>query len=310
MNSLISPTVDKDISSASKVQARKHICYCALTSPSNSMATLALRAPASVEISLSNITEEQRREIYEHLCSYTEEILICEQEGRAVAVIPSLYPSSSLCPILVFDEKQITLPELLRLIECDACPNVFRVSDLVSLTPARLTSVLERKGEVVFSLFGELDRIFTKMNRLCALADEKEIKRELCRYAYELAYFVGCPIERINELWDEDALCSLTDMPLYSAFLLSFFMMAREYSPSRRATIELRAKSSAAEVSVVFESESSLDLLPAMLEWERLASERNMLFGCDRHGNEYRITFHPLRRDWSYLGIKQNIETI
>jgi hypothetical protein len=68
--------------------------------------------------------------------------------------------------------------------------------------------------------------------------------------------------------------------------------------------------SSAAEVSVIFKSDEPLELSDAMLEWERLSSERNMLFGCGTRDGEYRITFHPLRRDWSYLGLKQNTQTI
>ena len=68
--------------------------------------------------------------------------------------------------------------------------------------------------------------------------------------------------------------------------------------------------SAAAEVSAIFEIDESLELSAAMLEWERLSSERNMLFGSEMRDGEYRITFHPLRRDWSYLGLKQDTQTI
>ena len=135
-------------------------------------------------------------------------------------------------------------------------------------------------------------------------------KCEIFARAQKIAYFVGCPIERIDELWGEGDACSLTDLPLYTAFLLSTLILARIHAPNRSARIELRAMSSAAEVSVIFESDEPLELSDAMLEWERLSSERNMLFGCETRDGEYRITFHPLRRDWSYLGLKQNTQTI
>lgn len=305
METLAEHANDNLIYPLSRVHARKHICYCALVSPSNAMSTVALRSKADIEISLAELPDEQKKEISEHLCSYTDEVLICEYEGNALAIIPSLYPSSSLCPVLLFDQNALSLSELLRLVESEDCPHIFRVSRSVSALPARMTSALQKKSKEVLELFDEIERVFTKINRISALSDENEIKKELCRYACELSYFVGCPIERIDELWEDEA-CSLTDAALYAAFVLCFLMVAREHSPSRSVRLELRAMSRAAEVSVVFESLADIDLSLAVLEWERLAFDRNMLFSCQRDGEEYRISFHPLRRDWSYLGLKQD----
>ena len=173
---------------------------------------------------------------------------------------------------------------------------------------ARMTPMLRQKSEEFFSLARELEKIFCKIGTLSA--DTCEARCEIFARAQKLAYFVGCPIERIDELLGEDDACSLTDLPLYTAFLLSTLILARSHAPNRSARIELRAMSSAAEVSVIFESDEPLELSDAMLEWERLSSERNMLFGCEMRDGEYRITFHPLRRDWSYLGLKQNTQII
>ena len=298
----------KSLYTIEEVQRRVHICSCALISPANSMRTIALRAPAAEELSLEGFSEDLKREIREHLCSYTEDILICEADGRALLIIPSLYPSSSLCIALEFDEEEISLPELLRLVECEECPRIFRISKHISLPSARMTPMLRQKSEEFFSLARELEDIFCKIGSLSA--DTCEAKCEIFARAQKLAYFVGCPIERIDELWCEGDACSLTDLPLYTAFLLSTLILARIHAPDRSARIELRAMSSAAEVSVIFESDEPLELNDAILEWERLSSERNMLFGCETRDGEYRITFHPLRRDWSYLGLKQNTQTI
>ena len=306
MNRLLNLTENSSIYTVSEVQGRRHICNCALISPANSMKTIALRAPAASTLSLAELSEAQKSEIVEHLCSYTEDILICEMDGRALAIIPSLYPSSSLCVALEFDEEEFTVCELLRLIECDKCPRIFRVSKHIADSPARMTHSLSRKSEEFFSFAHELEEIFCGLDTLCA--DAKEATTELCVRAQKLAYFVGCPIERIDLL--SDGSCALTDLPLYSAFLLSTFILARMHAPSRSAKLELRAMSAAAEVSAIFEIDESLELSAAMLEWERLSSERNMLFGSEMRDGEYRITFHPLRRDWSYLGLKQNPETI
>ena len=308
MNTLLNLTEKKSLYTIDEVQGRKHICNCALISPANSMKTIALRAPAASMLSLAELCEEKKREIVEHLSSYTEDILISDKDGRALLIIPSLYPSSSLCVAFEFDEETIALCELLRLVECEECPRIFRVSKYVTASAARMTPMLRQKSEEFFSLARELEGIFCRLSSLSA--DIDEAKTELCMRAQKLAYFVGCPIERIDLLGDDTESCSLTDLPLYSAFLLSALILARTYSPSRSMRVELRAMSSAAEVSVIFESDEPLELSDAMLEWERLSSERNMLFGCEMRDGEYCITFHPIRRDWSYLGLKQDTETI
>lgn len=308
MNELLSLVEKKSLYTIDEVQRRKHICNCALISPANSMRTIALRAPAAEWLSLEGISDDLKREICDHLCSYTEDILICEAGGRALLIIPSLYPSSSLCVALEFEEASIALCELLRLVECEECPRIFRVSKQVGSPSARMTPLLRQKSEEFFSLARELEGIFCKIGSLSA--NTCKAKCELSARAQKLAYFVGCPIERIDELWGEGDACSLTDLPLYTAFLLSTLILARNHAPNRSARIELRAMSSAAEVSVIFESDEPLELSDTMLEWERLSSERNMLFGCEMRDGEYRITFHPLRRDWSYLGLKQNTQII
>lgn len=306
MNRLLNLAENRSIHTVSEVQGRRHICNCALISPANAMGTIAFRAPASSTLSLKELSDAQKSEIVEHICSYTEDILLSGIDGRALAIIPSLYPSSSLCVALEFDEEQFTVDELLRLIECENCPRIFRVSEHMAVSPARMTHNLSQKSGEFFSLARELEEIFCSIGTLSADADEAAT--ELCLRAQKLAYFVGCPIERIDLLSAES--CALTDLPLYSAFLLSTFILARTHAPSRSAKLKLRAMSSAAEVSVIFESDTPLELNDAMLEWEKLSSERNMLFGCEVRDGEYRITFHPLRRDWSYLGLKQYTETI
>ena len=193
-------TENNSIYTVSEVQGRRHICNCALISPANSMKTIALRAPAASTLSLAELSEAQKSEIVEHLCSYTEDILICEMDGRALAIIPSLYPSSSLCVALEFDEEEFTVCELLRLIECDKCPRIFRVSKHIADSPARMTHSLSRKGEEFFSFAHELEEIFCGLDTLCT--DAEEATTELCVRAQKLAYFIGCPIERIDLLSD------------------------------------------------------------------------------------------------------------
>ena len=107
MNGLLNLVEEKSLYTIDEVQRRKHICNCALISPANSMRTIALRAPAEDKLSLEGISDDLKREICDHLCSYTEDILICEVGGRALLIIPSLYPSSSLCVALEFDEASL-----------------------------------------------------------------------------------------------------------------------------------------------------------------------------------------------------------
>lgn len=310
MNISIDPINDRCNYHTSSVQAKKHIGYCAVLSPVNSMNVIATLTTTNVKISLDVFPEEQKREILEHLSSYTEDILICEYDGDALAIIPSVYPSSTLCVVVLFDKRQLTLPELLRLIQCEDCPKIFRVSSFVSVKPARMTPAIEKKKELAFEFFGEIEYIFTNVNQRSNMENEEEIRQELCRCAFRIAHLVGCPIEEIRVSWDSDKPCTQTDFPLFIAFLLCFLMIAREYSRCRSASLELCALSSAAEVNILFDSEHELELSSAILDWERISSERNMLFGYERRDGAYRITFHPLRRDWSYLGLKQDLQII
>jgi hypothetical protein len=295
--------------SKSRTQAKKHLCYAYVLSPVNSMIPIALRAPAESDFSLQNISIFQKEEIISHLSSYSEDVLICEHEGVALAVIPSIYPSSSLCLLLAFDPDQITIGEILRLIECDECARIFKVSEHLDSKSVKMTRALENKASDFFALCEEIKMYFTGMERIATLAGESEVKRALVEQAFGISEFVGCPLDEIDEMWEDDE-CLKTDLPLYSAFLLSFLLLARENAPLRSAKITLGASSSAIKVGVVFDSDKSLMLSDTVLEWERLAFDRNMLFECYEEQGKFHVAFHPLRRDWSYLGLKQRINFI
>jgi hypothetical protein len=137
-------------------------------------------------------------------------------------------------------------------------------------------------------------------------ADAESAREELYKRIYAVSHITGCPVESIDEETD-GADYTKTDLPLFVAFLFCFLAFAKRNSPLRSVDISLASSSSSAVITISFEAQGSITLSDELVEWEELSSERNMMFGFSVEDNRASITFHPLRRDWSYLGLKQRI---
>ena len=263
-------------------------------------------APKALELSLRSFSETQKREIEEHMHSYTEKILLTECEGRIWGFLPSVYPSATLCAAIATDESLLSGADLLRLAEEDGLRESFVLSESITTRPSRMSERLceiKRRHE---SFFECLISAFSDISALEG-SDVESAREELYERIYALSRLTGCPVESITENDREIGDYRETDLPLFVAFLFCFLAFARANADLRNLSIALDSSSSAAVVTLRFKAQKSVILSDELLEWEGLTSDRNMMFGYSTNDGITEIIFQPLRRDWSYLGLKQKI---
>lgn len=266
--------------------------------------TIVKVAPAASEIFVG-LSDEMTCKAEAHLRSYTERILLLEDGGRLFGIAPSLYPSSTLGIALAFDGEDISGEDILRLAAEEEYKQAFVFDESIELRPSRMSDRLESLKPRFSELFCRLSRSLFDMEALRD-ADAARAREELISRIYAVSELVGCSVEYLSEEGESNDY-SATDLPLFVAFLISFFACARENAPLRSVGVSLFSSSSAATVSVRFETQRSLILSPVLIEWESLCADRNMTFSYAREGQRAEISFQPLRRDWSYLGLKQEI---
>ena len=260
-------------------------------------------SPEALELSLDGFSRLQIEEINEHLRSYTEKILLTEKEGRIWGFLSSVFPSSTLCTLLVTDEAILSAADLLRLLREEELQGYFTLSDSISTRPSRMSERLVDLKERYKEFFDALISAFSRMSALDEI-DAESARDELYKRIYAVSRITGCPVESIDEETD-GADYKKTDLPLFIAFLFCFLAFAKRNSPLRSVDVSLASSSSSAVITISFEAQGSITLSDELVEWEELSSERNMMFGFSVEDNRASITFQPLRRDWSYLGLKQ-----
>ena len=298
-----SDTLVKGRYSAKDIRAVEIPIYLMMLSPHDKI--ISRVSPEALELSLDGFSRLQIEEINEHLRSYTEKILLTEKEGRIWGFLSSVFPSSTLCPLFVTDEAILSAADLLRLLREEELQEYFTLSDSISTRPSRMSERLlgikERYGE----FFDALISAFSRMSVLDNVGAE-DARDELYKRIYAVSRITGCPVESIDEKV-EDSDYTKTDLPLFVAFLFCFLAFAKRNSRFRSVDISLDSSSSSAVITISFEAQGSITLSDELVEWEALSAERNMMFGFSVEDNRASITFQPLRRDWSYLGLKQKI---
>lgn len=298
-----SDTLVKSRYSAKDIMAVEIPIYLMMLSPRDRI--ISRVSPEALELSLDGFSRLQIEEINEHLRSYTEKILLTEKEGRIWGFLPSTFPSSTLCPLLVTDEAILSGADLLRLVKEEELQEYFTLSDSISTRPSRMSERLVDLKERYKEFFNALISAFSRMSALDE-TDAESARDELYKRIYAVSRITGCPVESIDEETD-GADYTKTDLPLFVAFLFCFLAFAKRNSPLRSVDISLDSSSSSAVITISFEAQGSITLSDELVEWEELSSERNMMFGFSVEDNRASITFQPLRRDWSYLGLKQRI---
>ena len=292
---------------ANEVMAKAQLCKFYLVSPHENMRLVAGIGFFDDSHPSELFDIKTAEEIFDYLHSWSNKLMICAagKSGEAAVVVPTLFPSSSLVPILIFDREQLTLDELLRLAQCEESRDMFVISGAVKQSAARMTETLMKKKDAFLALCEELTH--------CLLGKDYDSGADICNDIYpsdlsvriqRLSYLVGCPVEVRIKAGDESGV-GRTDLALFDAYALGFMLSAKRRDPLRFASFTIEPHSEAAMITTEFSSEEPMALSDEILAWEGLASERNMYFEYTFDGGHLRVSFHPLRRDWSYLGLKQ-----
>ena len=294
--------------SADEVMAKKQICYTAVLSLLEPESLTVGCAPNGTYLSIDRLCAEQRQEISNHLHSYTEVPLMCEIEDRIWVIIPSFYPSSTLFVALVFDDGQLSVSEVLRLAQDERAGDLFKFSKYIKSSPCRSSDRLSPKGELFFKLCDEIKAAFFDINKMPGMVGEDKCRDEIIAQILRISQFVGAPITELNEILNENYRYSQTDYPLLTAYLLTFMMLAKNVAYTRDLRVSLSSAVGAALVRLSFDTDEALGMSSAILTWEDITYEKNMLFEYAQHDDTVRVGFQPMRYDWSYLGLKQGNE--
>ena len=295
--------------SVDAVMRKKMITYPAVISALDSVELLtADTLPQSLCAPLCEMSEEQRRELVSHLFSYTEKILICECGKALWAFVPSIYPSSTLCVAFGFDASQLSIAELLRLVRCEKCSDLFIASEHINTKLARMTPALLQKGEVFFEWCSDIRECFMDIGRISSSDDESAARDKILKQIFKISEAVGCPINEITELESISNRLAQIDFPLFTAFVFTFVALAKNLALDRSIDVELRVGQGELTVRLYLDSVKCADISDALLAWEAIAADKNMAFEFSESGGKSCVGLQPIRRDWSYLCLKQKLE--
>lgn len=249
-------------------------------------------------VDIIDLPAQERKELYDFVSEYNERFFVLGDERASTVVIPTLYPSSSLCVSLRFPLSVSILQKLIKESGEEECFALSRYAEIKTVRMSRKIKALLPE----FSLLCQELRECFLMPRRDRYEPSKADIEALC---YRLSYFTGCPIELCMS---EDEDYTQTDIGLFAAFLLTVFMSARNKAPDRSVKIGICSRSNAAHIMASFECVDSIFILSEITEWQRISADKNMIFDRvqDEKGNAT-LVFHPYRYDWSLLGIKQDI---
>lgn len=232
----------------------------------------------------------KREEIYEFAKTYTDKLFVTEHNGISWVISPSLFPSSSLCAVFRFDMTPSVLCRLIK--ECGA-QAMFEFSEYAEIETVRISKKLRALAFAFSEFCAEMRTCFYRMDRLKGCDGLKEQRDVLAEQCYRLSLFCGCPIE----LEIDEGDFSKTDLPLFTAFVMTMLMSARKNARDRCARLKVSSMASAAVVSVSFDSDISLCISKEMLEWRAIAADRCMAFLPVEEQGRIAVEFHPCRYD-------------
>ncbi len=242
----------------------------------------------------------KRVEIYEFARSYTDKLLVVDDGERSIVISPSIFPSSSLCAVFMFD---MSARSLYRLIKLCGAQEMFECSCYADVKRARISREIMLLEEPFSRFCRDIKRCFYGMDRLKRAKSAEEQSRVILEQCHRVSLFTGCPVE--VEIAEGEY--SNTDLPLLTAFLFTMLSSARKNAPDREARIYISSRAGSALVNVGFNCHLPVCISKEMIEWEGIAADRYMSLHTTEENGAVSVEFHPHRYDLSaILGIKQS----
>ncbi len=124
-----------------------------------------------------------------------------------------------------------------------------------------------------------------------------------------LSLLCGCPLDislKNNFVYEEEPTAEL-DFALYVAFVTALLLYARKEAKERCAKLNIEINEKSPLVSLSLEPMSSPERTPReLLSLLSIAERLNIQFYTASENGILTVSFSPLRKDWSLLGIKAN----
>lgn len=241
-------------------------------------------------------------ELFEWLYSYSNKVYIMEREGEIWGFVPSCFSSSTMVLALKFNvEASIAL----RCLERNRYLDMFEYSPNIKAKKTRSTKISEEQAR--------FDRFFEKINECFFESytredDSRTIIRDFEARCLCFSRLVGTPVTvEKDDLTESVKMKGEIDFPLFSAFLLTMFLLAREFAIDRSVRISFRMLSQSVAIVAEISADES-DCASALSLWDSMCADMLMPFGSFLSDGGLRIGFQPCRRDLSYLGLKQHTD--
>lgn len=281
----------------------KRLCFSAAMVTFNPITCICTsNSPKNDPIKMSVFTDEQLSEIQDYLKGYNEKPYVIEADGRIYVIIPSFYPTSTMCLFLRMDYSPKVFLRLLKERE-----EMFVLSENINSDPARMSPRLQ-DDRMDFLLFcDEIERAFFHVDRLNLTFYEDEEKDGYCEEIVSLSHFFAIPIESLTVTEGVNKMPLKSNLSLFIAFTSTMFMLARNDALDRHIKVELEIDGGLLTVKLSFKTEEFLDITNEAFLWDYLASDKRMLFEYYGKDDRFFVNFQPYFKDWAYLGFKQDV---
>lgn len=290
------------IYSKEEIMAKKLYFSSAMVTFSPAKLICSMNAPRSSPISLDDFSKEQMLEIEEYLHTYTEIPYVIEAKERLYVVVPSIYPTSSMCLFL-----RIEYPSGAFLRFARDRADLFVLSPYIAIQASRMTKRLESQRSEFDAFCRELECAFTQMGRYSLYFDETELEDGYCEELVALSRFFAVPINEITVKNFSDGVQITSNFALFSCFSACMMMLARNDAIDRGISFELDFMGGKLMVKSSFRTDKEIKITNETLLWNHLASDRKMIFESYDSDGRFHINFRPHFVDWAYLGLKQDL---
>ncbi len=251
----------------------------------------------------ASLEEEDRGEWYEYLKSYQMLPAVAECCLGTVLVLPYLMPSASLAMVVVPDLKK---SDFIKLALRDPRAPILLGKGLRSASLGRLHDAEGELTRAYEELMDMIERCYGHAE-FGAHSVPCEIGGVLADRVEFLSRFLGFPISwRVRT---KVINYGEVDEGLFLAYVTVILTMAKQDPTLKQAVFSLEERSYGCSVSVMLNGMKRGKKHPEDLFWmDHLASKKRVLFELTPLPNGLFLKFSPMSMDWSYLGLKQDIQ--
>lgn len=247
--------------------------------------------------------EEERQEWVEYLKSYQMIPAIADSCLGAVVVLPYLMPSSSLAMVVV---PQMKRSDLMKLALRDSRSPILLGENIRSVPKGRLHDAKGHLTEKYENFMEQVERCYGHAE-FGSHGIPCEIGGILSDRVEAISRFLDVPISwrtrtKVMNYGE-------VDEGLFLAYVTVILTMAKDEPSLSGAVFSLEERSYGCSVSVMLDGMRRGRKHPEDLFWmDHLASKKRIVFELTKLPDGLFLKFSPMSRDWSYLGLKQDIQ--